>query len=169
MWSPAPDWGGRSGGLRGHLGRTLRPSFRGCWSSLLCLALLSPVSAEQGVRVAGIKPPKLRPDLLTLILTVTATPSNVNFALVSGGVAAGNTPISITTGCVLSLGVPTQFSLYGYFASASAALSGGSPVTNIPTSAVLGKVPTGSPTTFTAFTQSGGGGIGTAGGSLRAT
>jgi hypothetical protein len=44
--------------------------------------------------------------------------------------------------------------LYGYFSTASAALSGGSPVVNIPTSEVLGQVPTGTPTTFTAFTQS---------------
>jgi hypothetical protein len=45
--------------------------------------------------------------------------------------------------------------LYGYFSNAAAALSGGgSPVVNIPSSEVLGQVPTGSPTSFTSFTQS---------------
>ncbi len=132
--------------------------------SLPCLLLLSPVGVGQATRVAGIKRISPHPDLLTLILTVSATPSSVNFALVSGGVAAGSASVAITTSCVLSLGLPTQFSLYGYFASASAALSGGSPVAYIPSSSVLGKVPTGSPTSFTAFTQTGV--FGAAGGSL---
>jgi hypothetical protein len=130
----------------------LRLSAR-CRLGLFCLLFLSPVSVGQSVRVAGMKRIP-QPALLTLILTVSASPPVVNFTLISGGVAAGSSAIAITTGCVLSVGLPTQFTLYGYFASSTAALSGGSPVTNIPSSAVLGEVPTGSPTSFTAFTQS---------------
>jgi hypothetical protein len=47
-----------------------------------------------------------------------------------------------------------KISLYGYSPNANAALSGGSPVVNISTSEVLGQVPTGSPTSYTSFTQS---------------
>jgi hypothetical protein len=128
------------------------------------LILLSPVGVGQATRVAGVKRISPHPDLLTLVLTVTAAPAAVSFNLVSGGVATGSSPIAITTACLLSLGAPTQFTLYGYFASASAALSGGAPVTNIPSSAVKGMVPTGAPTTFMPFTQSGA--FGPAGGSL---
>jgi hypothetical protein len=135
--------------------RTSRLSPLCLWLILACLAFLAPISVGQSTRVAGVKRNAVHPDLLTLVLTVIAVPSAVNFALVSGGVAAGSSAIAITTSCVLSLGVPTQFTLYGYFASSTAALSGGSPVTNIPSSAVLGMVPTGSPTTFTPFTQTG--------------
>lgn len=44
--------------------------------------------------------------------------------------------------------------VYAYFANANAALSGGAPIVNIPSSEVLGQVPTGIPTAFTPFTQS---------------
>jgi hypothetical protein len=44
--------------------------------------------------------------------------------------------------------------LDGYFASASAALTDGNATPdNIPTSEVYGQVPTGTPTSYTAFTQ----------------
>jgi hypothetical protein len=152
---------GRLPPIVGKVGAWLSAGYR---LSLLCLLLLSPLSVGQSVRVAGVKRYPVRPDLLTLVLTVSATPALVSFPLVSGGVASGSSAIAITTGCVLSVGLPTQFTLYGYFASSAAALSGGSPVSNIPSSDVLGEVPTGSPTTFTAFTQSGP--LGAAGSSL---
>jgi len=86
-------------------------------------------------------------------LTVAATPTAVTFPLVSGGTAAGNVPVAVTTTWILS-GSRTSVTLVGYFASATAALSNaGPPVVNIPTSEVLGQVTTGTPTTFTAFTQ----------------
>jgi hypothetical protein len=87
-------------------------------------------------------------------LTVSATPNNVSFALVSGGTAAASGPVAVTTTWILS-GSRTSVTLVGYFASATAALTnGGSPAVTIPTSEVLGQVTTGTPTTFTAFTQS---------------
>ena len=55
--------------------------------------------------------------------------------------------------------------LYGYFSSASAALTDGyTTPNNIPTSAVLGQMPTGTPTSYTAFTGSPG--LGPAGAGL---
>jgi len=85
-------------------------------------------------------------------LTISATPNAVSFALVQGGAAAGSAPVAITTTWLL---LPTRANLVldGYFASAAAALTDGATTPdNIPTSAVLGKVTTGTPTTFTAFT-----------------
>jgi hypothetical protein len=86
-------------------------------------------------------------------LTVAATPSNVNFTLVSGSTATGSAPVAMTTSWILK-NSRTTVSLIGYFSSASAALSDGATTpTNIPTSEVLGQVTTGTPTSFTAFTQ----------------
>lgn len=86
-------------------------------------------------------------------LTVAASPSTVTFPLVAGGTATGNAPVAVTTTWVLS-GSRTTVTLIGYFASATAALSNaGPPVVDIPTSEVLGQMTTGTPTTFTAFTQ----------------
>lgn len=85
-------------------------------------------------------------------LTVAATPNTVNFALVAGGTATGNSPVAITTTWALS-GSRTSVVLYGYFASNTAALASGAPVSNIPSSDVFGQVTTGTPTSYTAFTQ----------------
>jgi hypothetical protein len=86
-------------------------------------------------------------------LTVAATPATVAIPLVSGATAAGTSPVSITTSWVLSSARSTV-TLVGFFASAPAALTNGAatPV-NIPASEVLGQVTTGTPTAFTAFTQ----------------
>jgi len=87
-------------------------------------------------------------------LTVAATPSSVTFSLVSGGTANGSAPVAVTTGWVLNRN-RTNVNLVGYFASATAALTdGGSPAINIPTSEVFGRMTTGTPTTYTAFTGS---------------
>ena len=85
-------------------------------------------------------------------LTISATPAAVTFALVQGGTAAGSAPVAITTTWLL---LPTRANvvLDGYFASAAGALTdGGATPDLIPTSAVLGKMTTGSPVAFTAFT-----------------
>jgi len=84
-------------------------------------------------------------------LTVAATPANVNFALVQGGIAAGSAPVVVVTTWVLGSG-RANVVLDAYFSSSAAALSGGTPVVNIPSSAVLGQMTSGTPTTFTAFT-----------------
>lgn len=85
-------------------------------------------------------------------VTVAATPGTVSFNLVAGGTATGSAPVAITTTWVLASG-RANVVLDGYFASASAALSGGTPTVNIPTSEVFGQMTTGTPTSYTAFTQ----------------
>lgn len=110
------------------------------------------VAAAQAVRVGVIRPAPATP---VSSLSVSAAPSSVNFQLVSKGIATGSSSVAITTtwGGTLCL-LTCTINVYGYFSSANAALSGGSPVVNIPSSEILGEVPTGIPTTYTAFTQS---------------
>lgn len=86
-------------------------------------------------------------------LSLSASPGSLNLTLVPGGVATATTPIAITTSWVLAQG-RANVSVDAFFSSASAALSGGSPVVNIPSSAVLGLMSTGLPTSYTAFAQS---------------
>ena len=88
-------------------------------------------------------------------ITLAVTPGTMTFALVAGGVATGNTPISITSTWVLAAS-RANLVLDAYFSSATAALStAGPPVVNIPSSEVLGQMTTGTPTSYTAFTQTG--------------
>jgi hypothetical protein len=96
---------------------------------------------------------RIRPMGGTDSLTISAAPTKVSFNLVRNGVATGSSGVTITTTWSFS-GQPTRLNLYGYFSSSTAALSdGASPANLIPTSAVLGQVTTGVPTTYTAFTQ----------------
>lgn len=88
-------------------------------------------------------------------ITLAVTPGTMSFALVAGGTATGSTPISITTTWVLAAS-RANLVLDAYFSSASAALStAGPPVVNIPSSEVLGQMTTGTPTSYTPFTQTG--------------
>jgi hypothetical protein len=132
-----------------------------CLFSLVVLVLLgSQLSiAQVNSNVANVS---LSATLLES-LTVSASPSSVTFNLVAGGTATGSAPVSITTSWVLGA-TRTSVNLYGYFSSSTAALTDGAS-DNIPSSDVLGQVSTGSPTTYTAFTQTGP--FGAAGGSLR--
>ena len=74
------------------------------------------------------------------------------------------TPIGIQTSWDVNPGQTNSVSLIAYFAVPAQALMG---LTQIPSSRVLGRVTTGTPTTFTALTQNGVGGVGSAGGSLQ--
>lgn len=97
-------------------------------------------------------------------LTVAATPSTVAIPLVSGATAAGTSPVAITTTWVLSA-TRTAVTLVGYFSSATVALTNGATTpANIPAAEVLGQMTTGTPTSFTAFTQTAP--LGTAGAGL---
>jgi hypothetical protein len=108
--------------------------------------------AAQAVRVGMARP---TPANSVSSLSISVTPANVSFQLVSKGIATGSVPVNITTSWGGSLCLLTcTINVYGYFATSTAALSGGSPIVNIPSSEVLGQVTTGIPTTYTAFTQS---------------
>jgi hypothetical protein len=120
---------------------------------VLCL-LLYVRSAEAAGQAVRVGQDEARPAaILGGSVTVTAAPAFVSFRLISKGVATGSSGVGLTTTWT-GLRRLCKLNLYGYFSGAGAALSGGSPAVNIPTSAVLGQVPTGSPSEYTPFTQS---------------
>ena len=114
------------------------------WSLLIATLHLQ----AQVARIGPAKPQLTLGDTLTL----TASPSAINFALVSKGVALGSSPIVVTT-TWSGISLLSSVNLYAYFSSSTAALSGSSPIVNIPTANVLGKDTSGIPTAFTQFTQ----------------
>ncbi len=131
-------------------------------SKLLLLGMVSLGMAEtfalaadaQAVRVSRHGLTAL-PDTPVGSLAVSVTPSAVSFTLVSKGTATGSSAINVTTSWSKTTCSPTcTVNLYGYFTSSTSALTAGTGG-SIATSAVLGKVPTGTPTAYTAFTQTG--------------
>lgn len=119
---------------------------------MLCLLLYfrTAEAAAQAIRVGqGVARPA---PILGGSVTVTAAPAFISFRLVSKGVATSSAGVGVTTTWT-GLSRLCKLNLYGYFSSAGAALTGGSPVVSIPTSAVLGQVPTGFPSAYTPFTQ----------------
>jgi hypothetical protein len=126
-----------------------------CGAVLFGLAALLPhVGSAQAIHV-NRRQVSAHPDVPVNSLTVSVSPSFVNFALVAKGTATGSSAVNVTTTWAATLCIWTcEVNLYAYFANASQALSGGSPVAYIPSSEVLGEMPTGTPTTYTAFTQS---------------
>lgn len=134
-------------------------------SVLIFSLFFSPPNFGQAVRVQA-RAFRLRPELVCLLctLTVSATPTSVSFNLVQKGTAAASSSITITT-TLTGISALGSLNLYGYLSSSSAALTDGqSTPDNIPSSAVLGKMPTGIPTSFTPFTGSYA--LGTAGATL---
>ena len=111
-----------------------------------------------------------------VISLAAAAPGNLSVLITSGAVqtiaaVADNavndfpTPVVIQTSWNLNPGQTLTVNLVAYFSVPAQALVG--PTTQIPSSRVKGRMTTGIPTTFTAITQNGQGGVGTAGGSLR--
>ncbi len=85
-------------------------------------------------------------------LSVSVSPSTVNFSLIAGGTAVGSAPVAITTAWILS-STRAAITLDGSFGTSAAALTGSSlPPVSIPSLAVYGLMSTGLPVTFTAFT-----------------
>jgi hypothetical protein len=117
---------------------------------LIPVFLLPRTGEARAIRLGGHRPgPQVS---LFTALSVTASPSTVNFTLLRAGVATGSSSVAIITGYTGAC-VACTVVLYGYFASAANALTGGVPSSSIPSSDVFGQVPTGTPTSYTAFTQ----------------
>lgn len=90
--------------------------------------------------------------LMAQTLTVAVTSgTTVNFALTQGAAAAGDVSSAITTAWNLNPGLTGTVSLFGYFDDATAALTDG--VYDIASTYVEGRMTTGTPATYTAFTQ----------------
>ena len=111
----------------------------------------------QAIRLpARLQPVRSHLACLTCTLTVSVSPAAVHFTLSAGGAAYGSSSIAIVTTVTGTASVVGTLSLYGYFLSSTAALTGtASSADVLPSSAILGKCTTGLPTTFTAFTQTG--------------
>ena len=108
--------------------------------------------SAQVIRIGARRP---RPQLtLGDTLAVSATPTVVSVTLVPGGTAVASSSVSITT-TEAGVSLLTSAVMYAYFASASTALSGGAPVSYIPSSVIFGRCTTGTPTTYTSFTSTG--------------
>jgi hypothetical protein len=100
----------------------------------------------------------------SLSVTINSGSSQTIAAVADNTVNLFPTPVAITTQWDVNPGQTNSVSLVGYFTTPAQALSG--PGVQIPSSRVLGRVTTGSPTTFTPFTQNAVAGAGVAGGSL---
>ena len=138
-------------------------SIRSCGPKLLALGVLLALRA---------------PELLAqtqIISLAAAAASSLTMTIQSGGTQtiagiADNTatnfpaPVVIQTAWNVNPGQTNTVNLVAYFSLPAQAMVGGA--TQIPSSRVLGRMTTGLPTTFTAITQNGIGGVGTAGGSL---
>ena len=138
-------------------------SIKGCGPRLLALGVLLALRA---------------PELLAqtqIISLAAAAAGNLTVTIQSGGTQtiagiADNvitnfpSPVVIQTAWNVNPGQTNTVNLVAYFSLPAQAMVGGS--TQIPSSRVLGRMTTGLPTAFTAITQNGIGGVGTAGGSL---
>lgn len=120
-----------------------------CLLALVAVALFPLGAAAQlNSVVANVALSATKGESLTVTVTAGST---VSFDL-STTVANGSVPVTIQTTWVIS---PARLSvsLYGYFDTATAALTDGFG-NNIPSANVKGRMTTGAPTTFTTITQS---------------
>jgi hypothetical protein len=112
---------------------------------------------SQVLRVRTPMPMRPRPSLVVLgSLSISASPSTVNFTLAPQSSASGSSAISITTGWSLLTGTTITLNTFGYFSSPTAALTNTDESTySIPPSSVLGVVGgSGSNvSSYTAFSQ----------------
>lgn len=130
-----------------QLGRALLGA---CATAFLTAGLASHAQAYR-VRPALPRPTPLdtHPDSLTL----QVSPALVSFDLIPNGTAQGSSGITITATWYTHGSTPSLM-LIAYFNTSSSALSDGkSPPDTIPSSAVLGQMPTGLPTSYSPFTQ----------------
>lgn len=127
------------------------------------LALASLPAAAAGQLTSSAATAGLAAALAEELNVTVTSGSTVNFTLNAGSTADGDVPVGIQTQWVLN---PSRgaVSLYAYFDVPSTALTDGAG-NDIPSSAILGQVATGIPTSFTAFTQTNS--VGPAGASLK--
>ncbi len=131
--------------------RSLRPV---CWISATLFLLFVGFNQQSFGQINSGAASVTLNATLAETLTISATPANVNFTLAAGGTSVGSAPVAITSTWVLG---PTRSTvkLYAWFATPAAALTDGAATPdNIPSAAVLGQMISGTPTTYTAFTQS---------------
>jgi spore coat protein U-like protein len=101
----------------------------------------------------------------TLAVTITSGAVQTIAGITDNAVNSFPAPVVIQTDWNVNPGQTNTINLVAYFTTPAQALVGGA--TQIPSSRVEGRMLTGIPVAFTAITQNGIGGVGTAGGSLR--
>lgn len=100
-----------------------------------------------------------------LIVTIQSGAVQNIASITDNAVNAFPTPIVINTDWNVKQNQTNTVELVAYFTLPAQAMVGAG--TQIPSSRIQGRMTTGTPTTFTDFTQNGIGGVGVAGGSLR--
>jgi hypothetical protein len=146
---------------RARLHRPLFLAPAGLWLGLIAGPAAAQSGAVSPARVVALS--AVKPGQLTVSLTAglsRSIPAIVDNAL---NTFAGTT--TIVTQWDLNPGQTNTVNLVAYFSTPAQAMTGGA--VRIPSSRIRGRMTTGLPTTFRAFTQNGVGGVGTAGGSLR--
>jgi hypothetical protein len=131
--------------------------------ALALSVILTPRARELSAQVRIISLAATAPGELSVAVTSGAAQTIVN--LTDNAVNNFPTPVVIETGWNVNPGQTNTVNLVAYFTIPGQAMVGGT--TQIPSSRILGRMLTGIPVAFTAITQNGIGGIGTAGGSLR--
>jgi hypothetical protein len=138
--------------------------FRPCRFGLLALSVILTLRArELSAQAQIISLAAVSPSALSV--TVTSGGAQTIAAVTDNAVNNFPTPIVIQTAWDVNPGQTNTVKLMAYFVLPAQALIG--PTTQIPSSRILARMTTGIPNTFTAITQNGIGGVGSAGGSLQ--
>ncbi|MEO5619107.1 MAG: hypothetical protein ABIS67_15160 [Candidatus Eisenbacteria bacterium] len=130
---------------------THRPAGRAGLVAALALMLAHPAVSTAQV-LSNTATVTLNAVLAQSISVNIVAGSTVSFSLSNGTTASGNVPVVIQTSWNLTSTLVGAVSLYGYFSTPSQALSDGAG-DNIASSSVEGRMTTGTPATFTAFSQ----------------
>lgn len=123
---------------------------------------LAPTSASAQIN-SGVGNVSLNAVVAPALTVSVSSGTTVNFTLLNNAVANGDTASTIQTSWNLNPGTTTDVKLFGYFDTPTVALTDGAG-NDIPSSKVEGRMSTGSPTSYTAFSQTNP--LGPAGGSL---
>lgn len=127
---------------------------------VLAPLLLAPSAKSQ--LLSPLRNVTLNATTVTTLSIAITSGTSMNFTLLQGAIANGSAAAAITSSWNVNPGKTGTIALYGYFNTPSAALTGS--VGDIASTYVEGRVTTGTPVTYTAFTQTNP--VGPAGGSL---
>ncbi len=133
------------------------------FAALLGIARVATAQAGLTSNIATATLSAAKTASLSVSITSGATQTIANLVDNTVNTFPAATPVVIQTDWDINPSA-ASISLVGYFSAPSQALANGTDY--LPSSLVLGRVSTGLPTSFTAFTQNALAGVGTAGGSL---
>jgi len=139
------------------------PIFGSVAKSLALSALLALGAGELSAQSQIISLPAAAASTLTVLVQSGAVQTILG--VTDNAVNSFPSPVVVRTDWNVNPSQTNTVQLVAYFAIPAQAMVGGA--TLIPSSRIQGRMATGLPVAFTAFTQNGIGGVGTAGGSLR--